>query len=390
MDRAAPEPTARRGARLRTAWLRVHRWLAWSLGLPLVAVALLGAALIVLKPLDQALNARLFQATAAPPAPGLLERTRAILVHEFGPRAALTFRPPRAPGESLAVIVRGPWQGTVYLDPATAAELGRRGEREGFFNLAFELHSTLLLDDAGKPLLAALAAGYLVLLASGLVLWWPRQWRRAWSVALHRGTLRGLFDLHRAGGSLLGLLILVPVASGAYMAWRPLSATITAWAGHPPVQPPRVPAGAVAEPATLDQLVAGAQARFPEGMVGYVQVPPAPPAPAGTARPVRVRLKLPDDPHPNGLTSVWCHPASGAVLQVDRWNRLDVGARAYAVIYPLHTGTLGGLAHEALNLLLGLALAGLGASGWWMWWLRRRARAGQPARSGTAAAPQLP
>jgi hypothetical protein len=40
--------------------------------------------------------------------------------------------------ESLQVLVRGNvWSGTVFVDPASSNELGRRGEHEGFFNLTF-------------------------------------------------------------------------------------------------------------------------------------------------------------------------------------------------------------------------------------------------------------
>jgi uncharacterized iron-regulated membrane protein len=380
---AAPA-AARSAARARTWWLRLHRWLAWTLGLPLVLVALLGALLVVLKPLDRWWNAPLFRVAAAPPVPGLLESTRVLLTREFSGQAALTFRPPRIAGDSLWVIVRGPaWQGTVYVDPASGRELGRRGEHEGLYNLAFELHSSLLLDEAGKPLLAVVAAAYAVLLAGGLVLWWPKRWKNAWPLVLNRGPQRALFDLHRLAGSLLGLAIAVPVATGAYMAWRPLSAAVTAVAGDTPRAPPKVPPTVKAVDATiprapLDEIAARAQVRFAGAPIGYLQVP-ATVSRDGTPerpRPLRVRLMLPDDPHPNGLTSVWMHPASGEVLAVQPWRTLDAGARAYTVIYPLHIGTLGGLAHEVLNALLGLALAALGACGWLLWWLRRRSAGG--------------
>jgi uncharacterized iron-regulated membrane protein len=350
---------------MRRFWLRLHRWLALALGLPLAIVALLGSSLVVLKPLDRWLNAELFSVPAGPAAPDLLERTRRQLQAEFGPGASLVLRPPRQAGESLRATVRGPWEGFVYLDPRDARELGRRGEHEGLFNLVFELHSSLLMNEAGKPLLAALALAYLVLLIGGLVLWWPTRWRQAFALALDRGLLRGLFDLHRTGGAVLGLLIAVPVATGAYMAWKPLSQAVTSLSGGPALVPPKV-APVDQPPVALDALVATAQARFGGAPVGFVQVP------AGTTKPVRVRLMLPDDPHPNGLTSVWMHPQAGTVLRADRWNALDPGARANSIVYPLHTGELGGLALETLNATLGLALSALGLSGLWLWWLRRR------------------
>ncbi|MFG6413494.1 PepSY-associated TM helix domain-containing protein [Roseateles sp. DC23W] len=352
---------------MRRFWLKLHRWLALALGLPLIVVALLGSSLVVLKPLDRWLNAELFGVPPAPTAPDLLERTRGQLQGEFGAGASFVLRPPREAGESLRATVRGPWEGFVYFDPRDARELGRRGEREGLFNFVFELHSTLLMNDAGKPLLAVLALSYVVLLVGGLVLWWPKRWKKAFALALDRGLLRGLFDLHRSFGAMLGLLIAVPVATGAYMAWKPLPQAVTSLSGRAPLSPPKVTAvDPAAPPATLDTLVETASALFGGAPVGFVALP------AGSAKPVRVRLVLPDDPHPNGLTSVWLHPQTGTVLRADRWNELDPGSRANSVIYPLHTGELGGLVMETLNALLGLALVSLGVTGLCLWWLRRK------------------
>lgn len=354
---------------MRRFWLKLHRWLALALGLLLIVVALLGSSLVVLKPLDRWLNAKLFSVPAGPAALDLLERSRRQLQAEFGPEASFVLRPPREAGESLRATVRGKaWEGFVYFDPRNARELGRRGEREGLFNFVFELHSSLLMKETGKPLLAVLALAYSVLLIGGLVLWWPKRWKQAFALALDRGLLRGLFDLHRTGGAVLGLLIAVPVASGAYMAWKPLSQAVTSMAGQAPLAPPKVKVGdATQSPTPLDSMVATARAHFGGAPVGYIALP------AGAAKPVRVRLMLADDPHPNGLTSVWMHPLTGAVLRADRWSELDLGARANSVLYPLHTGELGGFALETLNVLLGLALAAMGITGLLLWWLKRAA-----------------
>ena len=356
-----------RGA-ARRRWLLVHRWLALGLGVVLALQALVGTALLVARPLDRRAHPELFGApTHAALGPGRLEQVREALVHEWGAATWLTLRPPREPGESLWAMVHGAWDGTVYFDPATGAELGRRGEHEGVFNLLFEWHSSLLLGDAGKALLAGLALGYLVLLASGFVLWWPRRWRRALHVERRQSLQRLVFDLHRVGGALLGLLIGVLIASGAYMAWRPLSALLSAAAGDTPVALPKVVSEADAAAMPLDAIVGRAALLFPAGEVGYVQ--------AGAGRePVRVRLRLPDDPHPNGLTSVWLHPQTGAVLAAVRWDHLDLGARAYAVVYPLHIGRWLGPAQQVVHALLGSALALLVGAGLWLWWQRRRPR----------------
>jgi uncharacterized iron-regulated membrane protein len=355
-------------APLRRLWLRIHRWIGFTLGPVLALTALLGAVLVVALPLDRYANPILFTARSAVDATTValpLEPLRQRLAAEFGPDANFTLRPPRQATDTLWVLVRGKWEGTLYLDPATGAEQGRRGTHEGAYNLLFELHSSLLLDDTGKAILAFVALAYLFLLVTGLVLWWPARWPPSLRIVLDRGLLRGLFDLHRTGGAVFGLLIAVSVATGAYMAWRPLGGFISSAMGQQPVKAPAIPKGAASGPRLpLDDLVARAQQAFPGQPIGYIQVP------GKAGRPMRVRFRLPDDPHPNGIGSVWLNPTTGDVLAVRKWQDLDTGNGAVAVIYPLHTGVLGGLLHETLTVVLGLSLGGLGLSGVWLWWRR--------------------
>jgi uncharacterized iron-regulated membrane protein len=356
-------------APLRRLWLQVHRWIGITLGPILALTAVLGAVLVVALPLDRQAHPAFFIARSAGDATAAalpLEPLRQRLAAEFGPDASFTFRPPRQPDDTLWVRVRGRWEGTLYLDPATGAEQGRRGAHEGAYNLLFELHSSLLLEDTGKGVLAFAALAYLFLLITGLVLWWPVRWPPSLRITLNRGLLRGLFDLHRTGGAVLGLLIAVSVATGAYMAWRPLGDFITSAMGQQPVKPPVIAKGAATGPwLPLDALVARAQHAFPGQPIGYIHLPARP------GQPMRVRFRLSDDPHPNGIGSVWLNPVSGDVLAARKWQDLDIGNGAVAVIYPLHTGQLGGVVHEAVTALSGLALGGLGLSGLWLWWRRR-------------------
>lgn len=361
---------------LRHTWLQLHRWVALTLGGLLVLAGLLGALLTLARPLDQWRHPGLFRdpAGASTASVAALEDVRQHLDHSFGPGTAYTFRPPREAGESLWVYVSGPWDGVVYFD-SRGHELGRRGESEGAYNLLFELHSSLLLGETGKAVLATAAGTYLCLLATGLVLWWPRRWPPSFRVHWRAGAARSLLELHNTAGALLGLVIALSVASGAYMAWPPLRTLVSTAVGSAPLAPPQLHGAAGEGGSPLDALVRKATALYPAARVGYVQVP------AKAALPVRVRLKLPDDPHPNGLTSVWLDPRSGRVLRTARWSELDAGNRLVSFVYPLHTGTLGGPAHQVLVGATGLALATLGGSGLLLWWKRRRLRTARGVRS---------
>ena len=178
---------------------------------------------------------------------------------------------------------------------------------------------------------------------------------RATGVSFCHGKGDARFAIQSAshGGVFCGALILLSVTTGAYLAWRPLAAWITAAAGQTATKAPTIASEGTpsARAVALDEMAGRAQARFPGSTIGYVQVP------AEARRPIRVRLKLADDPHPNGLTSVWLHPRSGEILAVHRWNELDPGARAQSYVYPLHTGEFGGMPMELVVLVGGAASA---------------------------------
>lgn len=352
--------------RLRRYWLVAHRWIGLGFGCVLLLAAITGSLLVLARPLDEAMHPRLFRAQGT--APAVLQPIVSRLRAEFGADAAFNIRLPAHPGESLRVSVSGPWNGTLFLDPASGLEAGRRAAGEGFFNVLFELHSSLYAGDTGRAVLALAALAYVAMLLSGLVLWWPRRWRRAFAVRTRSGPTVALLDLHRVAGAALGLLVLVSVVTGAYLAWRPIAGWVTAASGQSPrpVTAPRVEASGVAS-VSIDTALLRAQVHWPDAHVSAVHVPPRSLAAA------RARLRLPDDPHPIGMSTVWLDPASGRVRAAGRWSELDPGNRAFSFLYPLHTGDLAGAATSFAILLAGIALAGVGCTGLWMWYRRRTA-----------------
>lgn len=326
-----------------------------------------GALLVAAHDLDRAMHPAL-HAAAGESVPAALDAAVVRLRAEF-PGDELVLRLPRAAGETLQVRVRGAWTGQVFVDPSTGTERGRRGESEGFFNVLFEWHSELLAGERGKALLACAALAGVLIAGAGIVLWWPREagaWRKALRVRWSANAVRTWLDLHRVGGLLAIPLVVVSIASGAYMAWRPISAWVNGLAGFRAPEIPHAAAVPNVPPAKLSALVAAAREAFPTGRPSIVVIGARP------DRPVRLRVQMRDEPHPNGLTSAWLHPHTAQVLAVTPWREGGPGLAGFEYLYPLHSGALGGLPHRLLVALAGLALFALGASGLWLWWKRGR------------------
>jgi uncharacterized iron-regulated membrane protein len=387
LGQAQPEGGARRAAApphwprpARAAWLRTaHRWLGLLLALPLGVLALSGALLAAGKPLDEWLQRPLFQALAATSSPSAGSFNEALdLVHgdlrqRYGHDAGFTLRLPQQPSQSLRVFVRAPaWEGMAFYDPASARWLGQRGRTEGWWPWLFELHTEAFAGERGKAAWSISAALGLGLLVLGGALWWRGRSGAWFAVAWRSAAPRRWRDLHRVGGALALPVLLAIVLSGLYMAWQPLRGWVSQALNEAPVKPPALPRTvSSAGPVPLSALVQRARAPWPEGHVVYVTLRP------GQA--TRVRLKLPQDPHPNGLSSVWLDPRDGRELARVRVDELDAGQRWVSWIYPLHSAQLLGPWQRGLWTLLGLLLALLAGSGVWLWWWRRRLRAAPPA-----------
>ena len=379
-------------ARLRQPlWRRLHRWLGLSVGTLLMLSALSGLALLIGRPLEPVLDPQLFTLPAARSAAveQPLQAVLTTLQSRYGVNANFTLRLPQQPGETLRVFVRpaahtaavasagataaNAWKGTAFFDPTSAQFLGQRGETEGVLPWLYELHHELLAGDTGKAVLALAGGGFLLLSAAGLLMWWPRRGRpwRHWT------------DLHHSAGAFTALLLAALVLSGTWMAWRPIGGWVNAALGEQAVVAPKltvVRAGVgvsggvngadttspAPAPVSLDTLRARAEAALPEGHTVYVGWRPR--------EALRVRKRLPDDPHPNGLSSVWLDPADGRVLKLVRWHALDSAGRWTAWIYPFHSGQLWGNAQRWVWGSLAAVMVLLWASGAWLWWQRRLGR----------------
>lgn len=349
-------------ARVRRVWLKVHRWIGLSLGLVLIVAAVSGSAMLIADPLDKALNPHIFTApnSSTVDYPAVL----AALKNEVDASSNITLRPPRQPEESLHALIRGPWRGTIYLNPTTAEILGRRAETEGTMGFLFALHSHLFAGEIGKIVLTLSAFAYLCLLASGVYLWWPKRWSQAFNIRLTASSLRALFDWHRVTGAILGIGVLVSVASGAYMTWQPFAQAVTYLSGGTATVAPKVQASAPSGN-TIALAVDQARSTYANASIGYIQVPAKP------DQPIRIRMRMADDPHPNGLTSLWLDPSNAQILQINHWASLDLGTRAYSYIYPLHTGELWGISWMVITFIFGVTLFGYGLTGILLWWRKR-------------------
>ncbi len=301
----------------------------------------------------------------------------------------------------------------VAINPYTAQVLETFPRRSGWYDFFDGIHSDLMLGVAGDRMLETAASLALVLIATGLYLWWPRggDWRRA--LVPHLGRGRAVWkSLHGVVGIWLSVFLVFFLISG--LAWAGIwgGKMVQAWSQFPAEKWDSVPLSddlhASMNHDRREVPWALEQTRMPAsgsdaGVMGITGPAVTLDAVDALARDIgfdgRYQLNV-----PRGDTGVWTlsrdsmntdstDPMSDRTVHVDqytgriladvRYEDYSLAGKAMAVGIALHMGTLG-LWSVLANSVVCLSVLFLCVSSVILWWKRR------PANAGRLAAPPMP
>lgn len=204
---------------------RVWRWhfYAGLICLPFLAMmALTGALYLYKEPIESLVYRSLY--TVPPPA-GPLQDAQSLVARARATQAGepVRFIPPARPGRSAEVGIRTP-DGvvSVYLDPATGRVLGQLRDDRKLTALTKQIHSLAIAGPLGNHWIEVVAGWSIVLVVSGVFLWWPRARAKRDGGGVYR--LRGRpaqrtwwRDLHAVTGVFAAAAILFLAVTG--MPW---------------------------------------------------------------------------------------------------------------------------------------------------------------------------
>lgn len=104
-----------------------------------------------------------------------------------------------------------------YVDPTAGTILGTRDDGDRLMRQIFRLHGELMLGDIGSAIVETAASWTIILILTGLFLWWPRQSRGLAGVLYPRlgGGSRVFWrDLHAVSGIWVSAFTLILLVSG--------------------------------------------------------------------------------------------------------------------------------------------------------------------------------
>jgi uncharacterized iron-regulated membrane protein len=267
-----------------------------------------------------------------------------------------------------------------YLEPSTGRVIKVTDRLGGFdfFQFVINGHTRLWLPDAiGREIVGHATFVFVLLLASGIILWWPRHraaLRQRLAVKWKAGLRRRLFDLHSVPGfyaSLAALLIALTGLAWSYewfadVAYRTASGgkAMTPWSE------------AVSD--TTTRLLTTRDAAL-DSVCRQVSV---------ENRPVSLELRLPESP--SAAVQVYANPDEGVYYRGDfryfdrnslkeiqvrhpwgRYAEATFADRLQRMYYDIHIGAILGLPGKLIAFLAAVVAASLPVTGFLMWWKRR-------------------
>ena len=240
-----------------------------------------------------------------------------------------------------------------------------------------DLHNNLLSGRTGRVVNGIGGLSLTLLCLTGIVIWWPGRagWMRALGVNWNARWPQRLWSLHGAIGMWLLPLTLVITITGVYHTWPQIfrSAVAALLPVSGPEQPLHFGEAERQRPARAGALLDAARNALPDRRVHALQLPATPTAP------VRAVMMRPSEHVQAFADTVLLHPATAAVVRIDRYVERPVGDRVLRWLGVLHAGRFAGWRSEVLWLLAGLMMTTIAVTGLAVWWNRvvRNRRWGQ-------------
>jgi uncharacterized iron-regulated membrane protein len=353
---------------LHRAFLIAHRWLALVVALFLVVVAVSGGLLVLEGPISRARQPHVLPAGSPLPLDTLAQRARAAAGGGDVVMMSLGDSPDLAWGMAVSSSGRGAGGGTnVLVNPYTGAILTAPTAPDplvAFMRKVHLLHTQLLGGRVGNTIVTAVTFVALILVVSGIVVWWRD---KRWRVNASGSWKRTNFDLHHALGIWAAVLLLIITSTGLWVRYATVDEWMRKLNSSPTPGVPSQPAAEVGRPLlSLDSIAAAARAAVPGAAIMNIQLPPGP------DRPAAVQLKYPEDRTPAGRSRVFVDKYRGTVLLAMNTRTAEAGQHMIDIKRSLHTGDIYGVPTQILWLLGALVLATQAVTGVLMWWNAKR------------------
>jgi uncharacterized iron-regulated membrane protein len=267
----------------------------------------------------------------------------------------------------------------VYLNPYTGEILKVEDTKWEFFNLVVMLHCTLLLGYLGKQIITWSTIIFILMLSSGIILWWPKnkaasKQRFSFKWTARTRWRRKNYDLHQVLGFYIFVIAFFIALSGLSMLLPKLDQAIQNVVNgeridhvHPlfPHHALGSKENLLANGDILDKLLKQSMAMVPDAVEHRIYTP------ENKTAPINVKSYLDKSGHYADVSHSY-DQQTGRHLTHQEFVSLSAGEKVHELTYDIHVGAVLMLPGKILAFMVSLITASLPVSGFLIWRGKRK------------------
>jgi len=257
---------------------------------------------------------------------------------------------------------------TVYVNPYTGKVVGKLEKDKDFFGVVLDLHKNLLMDETGETITGISALLFLIMLISGIILWWPaKKSNKKQKFTLMRNAKwpKRIYDLHSVLGFYASWIIIFTVLTGLIWSFE-WAEDILYWSTNSKKEK-RIELEsnkAIGSQKNIDYIYYAAISNYPEHQECIIYVPENE---KGT---FRVLFRYENNGFYRRMDNIFFDQYTGEIIANKKFDDLSAGDKMKMTNVNIHTGKVLGLTGQLLVFFAGLICASLPVTGFLMW--RRR------------------
>lgn len=360
-----------------TFWVKkIHLWLGMLSGLIVFVVAITGAIYTFQDEIKDVLFS--YRKVAVQHQPFLPPSQLYAIAKKVYPEGSIARIVSFNEGRSSWVLVKsGKDYFYVYLNPYTGTVLHKENLRSDFFMIVQFTHMYLLLPkEIGKPIVGYAVLVFVVMIITGLILWWPRRKahrRQRFAIKWNGRWRRVNYDLHNVLGFYVFSIALILAVTGLSMSFTWVKESLYTAANMGKQYVTEKKEDIVSDTVTvkkysltesIDFTYKKVKQHSPKAQMILVNVPAKK---EGTITITAYKKQLHYyhrdnyyfDQYTTSLLTSMPHSAKSAGLKLNDMN------------YDLHTGQILGFFGKIIAFLSSLIIASMPVTGFLIWWGRR-------------------
>ncbi|UGU17234.1 PepSY domain-containing protein [Sinomicrobium kalidii] len=354
---------------------KLHLWLGLASGLVVFVVALSGSILVFEKELDRFFRPgfHLVPEVSSEKVPVDIligkaeEKHPGTSLHDL-----FVFDAPERSVRIRLADEHGEWT-VVSADPYSGKILKDAPYKKRFFTIVMELHRFLLMGETGKTITGISCIIFVVLLSSGLILWWPlkrKHFKQRLNVKWDASFKRTNWDFHSVFGFYSSLILLLIALTGLVWSFDWYENIMYFLADGKP-KPVHLVKNVSEEGPDNQDYFYESMLRETDSLFRYrgdirLIVPPQ------KDRSILVLKENPEADIPNVRDMVYFDRYSGKRLQTTLYKDLSTGDKIRRLVYPIHIGSIYGYPTRILAFVVCLFASTSPITGFLIWRGRKK------------------